>query len=254
MSLAESSDRSPSSVPASAAGDLCGLVSVIIPALNEAENIETCIAAARRGYAPDEVEILVVDGGSSDGTPDLIPSTVTLIRSPRGRAVQMNRGAEASRGEVLLFCHADSQLPTGWREAVSEALSRPGVSGGTFQTLILPEVGWILRLRNRMPQRADWRGMHGDQGQFMTRATFERIGGLPELPLMEDVALSRALHREGKLVRLLPRVITSSRRYSERGSLRQALQNRWNLFRYLYLGATAEEIARTYRSSREEAQ
>jgi rSAM/selenodomain-associated transferase 2 len=238
----------------SADGDLCGLVSVIIPVLNEAGSIETCIAAARRDYAPDEVEMIVVDGGSSDGTPDRIPPTATLIRSPRGRAVQMNRGAAASQGVILVFCHADSQLPAGWREAVIEALSLPGVSGGTFQTLILPEVAWILRLRNRMPHRANWRGMHGDQAQFMTRAIFEQLGGFPDLSLMEDVEMSRALHREGKLVRLSLRVITASRRYMERGPLRQALRNRWNLFRYLYLGATPDEIARTYHTSREEAQ
>ena len=248
----ESGDKSPSSVTRDATGNLEGLASVVIPVLNEAESIPTCIAAARRSYAPDEVEVLVVDGGSSDGTPDVVPSTATLIPSPRGRAVQMNRGVAASRGETLVFCHADSRLPAGWREAVIEALSRPGVSGGTFQTLILPEEAWILRLRNRMPQRANWRGMHGDQAQFMSRATFERIGGFPELLLMEDVEMSRALHREGKLVRLLPRVITSSRRYLERGPLRQALRNRWNLFRYLCLKATPKEIARTYHTRREE--
>ena len=183
-----------------AVGYLCGLTSVIIPVLNEAESIETCIAAARRDYAPDEVEIVVVDGGSSDGTPDLVPSTVAHIRSPRGRAVQMNGGAAASRGEILVFCHADSQLPAGWREAVIEALSRPGVSGGSFKTLILPEVAWILRLHNRMPQLASWKRMHGDQSQFMTRATFERTGGFPELSLMEDGEMSRALHREDPVV------------------------------------------------------
>ena len=254
MTPLESGDRRHSSVTSDATGNPQGLASVIIPVLNEAGKIATCIAAARRGYAPDEVEVLVVDGGSSDGTPGLVPSTATLIRSPRGRAVQMNRGVAASRGEILVFCHADSQLPAGWREAVIEALSRPGVSGGTFQTLILPEVAWILRLRNRMPQRANWRGMHGDQAQFVSRATFERIGGFPELSLMEDVEMSRALHRVGRLVRLSPRVITSSRRYLERGPLRQALRNRWNLFRYCYLGATPGEIARTYHSSREETQ
>jgi rSAM/selenodomain-associated transferase 2 len=240
-----------------AGGRTGGLASVIIPVLNEAESIETCIAAARRDYAPDEVEILVVDGGSTDGTPDRVRGdlrshAVTLLRSPRGRAVQMNRGAAASRGEVLVFCHADSHLPAGWREAVIGALSRPGVSGGTFQTLILPETSWLLRLRNRMPHPPRWKEMHGDQAQFLTRATYERIGGFPELVLMEDVELSRALHREGELVRILPHVITSSRRYLERGPLRQGLRNRWNLFRYLYLSATPGDIARTYRTRREE--
>jgi rSAM/selenodomain-associated transferase 2 len=229
------------------------LVSVIVPALNEADNIRQTIAAARRDYALDEVEIVVVDGGSSDDTPNLVPPDVALVESPRGRAVQMNRGAAASQGEILIFCHADSQLPAGWREAVIETLSQPGVSGGTFQTLILPERGIFMYIRNRSRYAADWWRMYGDQAQFMRRATFERVGGFPELPLMEDVEMMRALHGEGRLVRIdHPRVVTSSRRFLERGFLRQSLMNLWSMFRYLRLGATPEDIARVYRSSREE--
>ncbi len=228
------------------------LVSVIIPALNEAENIAACIVAARRDYAPAELEIIVVDGGSTDGTPDLVSPDVTLLRSPRGRAVQLNRGAAAAQGDLFVFCHADSLLPAGWREAVIAALSDPAVSGGTFQTLILPAFG-ALHPRNRVVFSANWRGMMGDQVQFMSRATFERVGGFREIPLMEDVEMSRALHRAGRLVRPPShlRVITSSRRFVERGILRQSLRNVWNVFRYLYLGATAEQIAAVYRSSRE---
>jgi rSAM/selenodomain-associated transferase 2 len=230
------------------------LVSVIIPALNEADNIQQTIAAARRDYAPDEVEIIVVDGGSTDGTPDLVPPGVTLIQSPRGRAVQMNQGAAASHGEILIFCHADSQLPVGWREAVIETLSQPGVSGGTFQTLILPERGIFMYIRNRSRYAADWWRMYGDQAQFMARSTFERVGGYPELPLMEDVEIMRALRQEGRLVRINHlRVITSSRRFLERGFLCQSLMNLWSMFRYLKLGATPEDIARVYRSNREKA-
>lgn len=231
------------------------LVSVIIPALNEAENIRKAIAAARRDYSPDEVEIIVVDGGSTDGTPDLVPLDVTLIRSRRGRALQLNRGAAASQGEILVFCHADSQLPAGWREVVVEALSQPDVSGGTFQTLILPARGILMRIRNRMRFAAIWWQMYGDQGQFMYRVTFERVGGYMEIPLMEDVEMSRALYQQGLLVKIdAPRVVTSSRRFLERGFLRQSLMNLWSIFRYLNLGATPEDIARAYRSSREEAQ
>jgi rSAM/selenodomain-associated transferase 2 len=226
-------------------------VSVIIPALNEAENIQQAIAAARRDYTPDQVEIIVVDGGSTDGTPDLVPSDVTLLASPRGRAVQLNRGAAASHGEIVIFCHADSKLPAGWREAVIEALGQPGVSGGTFQTLILPARGLLMHIRNRMSFAATWWAMYGDQAQFMTRAIFERVGGFPEMPLMEDVEIMRALNQEGRLVKLPLRVMTSSRRFLERGFLRQALMNLWSMFRYLNLGATPEDIARTYRSSRE---
>ncbi len=221
------------------------LVSVIIPALNEAESIHQAISAARRGYAPDEVEIIVVDGSSSDGTPGLVPPDVTLIRALRGRAVQMNRGAATAQGEILLFCHADSQLPAGWREAVIEPLNRPSVSGGTFQTLILPARG-ILRIRNSLTFPADWKIMYGDQVQFMRRVTFEQVGGFREIPLMEDVEMARALHRVGRLVRVPLRVITSSRRFLERGPLRQWLANTWRMIRYLYLGTAPERLAREY--------
>jgi rSAM/selenodomain-associated transferase 2 len=228
------------------------LVSVIIPALNEAQHIRQAIDAARRNYTPDRVEVIVVDGGSTDGTVALVPSRVTLVRSPRGRGMQMNRGAAAGRGETLVFCHADSQLPVGWREAVVEALSRPGVSGGSFQVAIRPAQG-ILRLLNRFRFPADWRFMFGDQAQFMSRAVFDQVGGFPEIPLMEDLEMSRKLHQAGQLVRIPLRVITSSRRFLERGPLRQWLLDVWYVIRYLYLGTPSEEIARLYTSSREAA-
>ncbi|HUV88141.1 MAG TPA: TIGR04283 family arsenosugar biosynthesis glycosyltransferase [Anaerolineae bacterium] len=230
-------------------------VSVIIPALNEVEHIQQAIAAARGDYTPDEVEVIVVDGGSSDGTPELVPPDATLMRaegaSPRGRAAQMNRGAAASHGEVLVFCHADSRLPAGWREAVLEVLSLPGVRGGSFQLAIVPARG-ILRLLNRLRFGANWRIMFGDQAQFTWRAVFEQVGGFPDVPLMEDLELSRKLHRAGRLVRVPLRVTTSSRRFLERGPLRQWLLDVWLVVRYLVLGATAQEIARVYRSSRED--
>lgn len=227
------------------------LVSVIIPALNEAEYIGAAIAAARRAYSSAEVEIVVADGGSSDGTPGLLPDHVTLLRAARGRAVQMNRGAAAAHGDVFVFCHADTELPAGWREAVLTALARPEVSGGAFGTLIVPARG-ILHMINRLPLPADWRIMLGDVAQFMRRETFERLGGFPDIPLMEDVEMARVLHRVGRLVRLPLRVKTSSRRFLERGPLRQLLRIFWLMVRYLYLGATAEEVAVAYRSSREE--
>jgi hypothetical protein len=165
----------------------------------------------------------------------------------------MNQGAAACHGEILVFCHADSRLPVGWREVIVDTLSQPGVSGGTFQTLILPARGMLMHIRNRMRFAAIWWGMFGDQVQFMSRATFEQVGGFPEIPLMEDVEMSRALHQAGRLVKIgSPRVFTSSRRFLERGFIRQSLANLWAIIRYLLLGATPEDIARGYRSSREE--
>jgi hypothetical protein len=164
----------------------------------------------------------------------------------------MNRGARASTGEILIFCHADSQLPAGWREAVIEALGPPGISGGCFQTLLLPEKG-MLRLTNRLCIPADWRIMYGDVAQFMPRAIYDRVGGFPEIPLMEDVEMARQLHGAGKLVRVPLRVITSSRRFLENGPLRQYILSLRCMIRYLYLGATPEDIVEVYRSSREES-
>ena len=232
---------------------LAMLVSVIIPALNEAENIQRCVHDARRGYTVQQVEIVVVDGGSHDCTREIVPADATLIQSPRGRALQMNRGAAAAEGDILVFCHADTFLPVGWREAIVEALADTEISGGTFQTMILPAKGF-LRWRNRWRFAANWRVMFGDQVQFMRRETFDAVGGFPEIPLMEDVEMARALHGQGKLVRLPGnlRVETSSRRFRERGVLRQILLNAGSMFRYLYLGAKPEQIAQRYRSSREQ--
>lgn len=228
------------------------LVSVIIPALNEAENIVSTLHASRRNYTVEQVEIIVVDGGSHDGTVERIPPDIEVIQIPRGRAVQMNQGAAAAQGDIFVFCHADSQLPPGWREAIIHALEDPGVGGGTFQTRILPATGFFI-LRNKWVMPANWRIMYGDQAQFMRRTAFDQVGGFPEIPLMEDVEMSRALDRIGTLVRIDPslRVVTSSRRFMERGLIRQSLQNAVNMIRYLYLGATPEDIVKNYRSRRE---
>ncbi|MGC9349188.1 MAG: glycosyltransferase, partial [Anaerolineae bacterium] len=138
------------------------LVSVIIPALNEADNIAKCIQAARRDYSQEEIEIVVCDGGSRDGTLERIPAGVRIVRAPRGRATQMNHGAAMASGEIFLFCHADSQLPVDWRESVIETLRDPRVVGGAFQTRYEPQRGLLLWLINHIRVPADWRVIHGD--------------------------------------------------------------------------------------------
>jgi hypothetical protein len=157
----------------------------------------------------------------------------------------MNCGTAAARGEMLVFCHGDSQLPPGWRSPVITALSRPGVSGGSFAIRLVPARG-VLHLLNFPRYPADWRLMYGDQAQFMTRGTFERVGGFPEMPVMEDLEMMRRLNRLGRLVRIPLRVTSSSRRFLERGPLRQLWLDVSAVVRYLYLGASAEEVARDY--------
>jgi hypothetical protein len=136
-------------------------------------------------------------------------------------------------------------LPGGWREAVVEKLSKPGVSGGTFQLSILPARG-ILKLRNRINYPANWRLMYGDQVQFMKRSTFEKVAGFPEIPIMEDLEMSRSLDRAGQLVRIPLRVQTSSRRFSEEKPRGQWLLSIKCVILYLYFGKTAEEIKSIY--------
>jgi rSAM/selenodomain-associated transferase 2 len=225
------------------------LVSVIIPALNEAENLAQTIGAVRRQYPVGEVEIIVVDGGSRDGTPGRVPADARLIFARRGRAVQMNAGARTSTGEILVFCHADTHLPSGWREAVIRALAQPGVSGGSFQIECIPPLG-VFHLLNRLWLPPDWRLMFGDQALFMPRRIFEYLGGFPCIPLMEDLEMARELHNAGHLVRLPLRVSTSSRRFQDRGAIRQLLLDAWLWARYLYFGASPQELARYYEPHR----
>jgi hypothetical protein len=221
------------------------LVSVIIPALNEEAFILAAICHARKDTLPGEVEIIVVDGGSTDTTLRRIPRDVSVLHTQPHRARQMNLGAQHARGEILVFCHADSLLPAGWHSAVVAAISKEGVSGGTFQLSILPEHG-ILKLRNRINYPANWRFMYGDQVQFMRRQAFESAGGFPDIPIMEDLEMSRSLHQQGRLVRVPLRVQTSSRRFSVLKPRQQWLLSIRCVLLYLYFGKSAEEIKKIY--------
>ena len=232
------------------------MISVVIPTLDEQQTLGSCLDSV--GESP-EVEIVVSDGGSSDDTETIAIARpgVKWIRGPRGRGPQLNRGAEAAAGRDLLFLHADCRLPEGWRPLVSDALADTETALACFRLHTEPTsaAGVLGRVSLRLLDlRSRGFGLpYGDQGLALRKSTFETIGGFPEIPLMEDVEMSRALHGVGRLVRIDPRlrVITSSRRFRERGLLRQTLLNAFNMFRYLYLGATAEDIARSYRSSRE---
>lgn len=226
------------------------LISVIIPTLNEAENIFKSLCSARRAYSAIEVEIILVDGGSTDGTLTNIPQGVMVVQTKANRAHQMNQGAALAQGDILLFCHSDTQLPPDWREEVLAAMKDPQVSGGAFQSRLEPEIGMLKWLnRRKLPQ--DWRFMYGDQCLFLRKSVFKRMGGYPRIPLMEDVELARGMAQQGKVTRIEARVVTDSRRMLENGVMKQLIGNAWRMFRYLYLNASPQDIAKTYRSSRE---
>ncbi|MFH0917306.1 MAG: TIGR04283 family arsenosugar biosynthesis glycosyltransferase [bacterium] len=226
-------------------------MSVIVPTLNEAENIRATIAAAGWGYTAEDLEIVVVDAESTDGTADAARGqfeALLVLQSSPGRGLQMNRGVAASHGDILVFCHADTLLPRGWLEAVRAATACPGTSGGSFRPMFVPADRPMLRLLNRLPHPKNWRLIWGDQVQFTTRDTFEAVGGFKEIPLMEDVEMARALKRRGKMAKLRLRVETSSRKFEEVGATRHIFRSLWFVFSYLYLGADPSELAERYRT------
>ena len=193
-------------------------ISVVIPTLDEAPGI---VRAVESVIAPG-VEVIVVDGGSRDETRRLARDAgARVLESVRGRARQLRLGGENSTGEVVLFLHADTQLESGWQEGVRRALSDPECAGGAF-AFRFAERGtrerWIER--GVALRVAIFRLPYGDQALFVRRSVLERMGGMPIVPMMEDLDLVRAIKRAGRLEMLGQTATTSSRRYAEGGTLR----------------------------------
>lgn len=221
-------------------------VSVVVPVLDEAAGIVAHLSALAPLRAAG-AEVIVVDGGSADGTAALAaPLADAVLRAPRGRAAQQNAGARAARGAALLFLHADTGLPPGAVDAALAALAPGGHAWGRFDVEIsgrsplLRVVAWCMNLRSRLTGIAT-----GDQAIFVRRDAFEAIGGFPALPLMEDVALSRALLRVGRPACLRARARTSGRRWERRGVLR-TIGLMWLLRAGFWLGVDPARLARRY--------
>jgi rSAM/selenodomain-associated transferase 2 len=227
-------------------------ISVIIPALDEEEGIARAIRSCREA---GPCEVIVVDGGSRDRTAGIARGEAdVVIGAPRGRAAQMNAGAAAAAGEVLLFLHADTLLPGGSMSGVLGALQDPAAIGGAFRVRLSASRGAgryvraALGITGRMigARAAATRSYSGDQAIFVRAEAFRAFGGYPEIPLMEDVELSRRMRRAGKTVLLPFHVETSGRRWEAWGPLGTVLFM-WRLRIGHLLGRTPSRSAEAYR-------
>jgi len=220
-------------------------ISVVIPTLNEAESLPDTVHRAL--VNPEVCEIIVVDGGSQDHTKDVAKELgCRVLESPPGRGGQMRLGAAQSRGDVVLLLHADTWLPPDAGRAALECLRDPGVvAGGFWKTFRNPS--WLMRgSRFRCGLRL-WFGRRilGDQAMFIRREVLERIGGVADMPLMEELELCRRLRKAGRLVLADATVTTSARRFQKLGVVRTYLRMWLVMIRYR-MGASPEELRSLY--------
>lgn len=218
-------------------------ISIIVPTLNEAHGIAATLTPLQTLRQAGH-EVIVVDSGSTDDTvAHAAPLADHLVTSPRGRACQMNAGAAAATGDVLLFLHADTMLPL---DASAHITTDNSHLWGRFDVRLtgthplLRMVESMMNLRSRLTGIAT-----GDQALFVERALFLEVGGFPEQPLMEDIALSRTLKRHGRPLCLRARVTTSSRRWEQNGVCSTILLM-WRLRLAYFLGADPVRLARLY--------
>ena len=218
-------------------------IAVLIPVLNEAERIGPLLVALK---AMDFSEIIVADGSSTDGTEEIVRSSpgVILVLGARGRGAQINAAAKKATAAILLVLHADSVLPDNAPGLIRQTLSRGDVKAGCFRlafdrsSRVLKLYSWFSRFETRFTT-------FGDQAFFMQRTTFDAVGGAPEWPFLEDVALRQRLLSHGHFVKRPEQVVTSARRFVNRGPVMQQLINAIVLLGY-HSGVPAHKLARFY--------
>ncbi len=219
-------------------------ISIVVPVLNEARRI---VPLVRRFAGDPRVELIVADGGSTDGTPDLAARAgAHVVSAARGRGAQQNAGARRARGAILLFLHVDTQLPSGALDVVVRSAAAAGVAGGGFRFALdrasggLRLVVGLTNLRTRF-----LRAPYGDQALFVKRCVFKKMGGFRELAIMEDLDFVRRMKKHGRIVVLPMEATTSSRRWMANGVLRTSLVNRLAVLMWT-AGVSDRRIRKTY--------
>jgi uncharacterized protein len=227
-------------------------ISIVIPTLNEAAHLPATLAAMTYGrsktISDHDCEVIIADGGSQDQTREIgLASGVVVVSSNSGRATQLNQGAAAATGDIFLFLHADTRLPPNWAELVAQTLANPQTIAGAFELAIdsphwgLRLVEWGVKVRSRHFQLP-----YGDQAIFLRAKTFHQLGGFPEIPIMEDFQLVKQLQKMGRIAIVPAAVLTSARRWEQRGILQTTGLNQLMIVGF-YVGIAPDRLIRWYR-------
>lgn len=232
------------------------MISVIIPTYNEEGFIEKTLLQLIQLKQEADIEIIVSDGNSLDRTVEIASSYAKVIESGKGKGKQLNEGAKHAAGDILFFVHADIYVPQGALKKITEEICQNGYDGGGFSNLFkehnkrIKLLGRILKLRLNNNTQAERKIFHGDNGIFVKKEVFQKMGGFKEIPIMEDYDFSTRMLAKHKVCLISePKLVVDTRRHIKDGFLRTRLK--WMLIKRLYLiGVSPQKLADWYKDIR----